>query len=445
MNTFKIGGVHPEPNKLTADRKIETLALPTQAVFPLSQHIGAPAVPCVQKGDVVMVGTRIAEPGGFMSAAIHSSVSGKVAKIDTVIDASGLRKPAIFIDVEGDEWEPSIDRSEKLVLQTHKTREEIIECIKDSGIVGMGGACFPTHVKLCPPKECKIDTLIINAVECEPFLTADHRLMLECPDQIIIGIKVILKALGLDRAVIGIEANKPDAIELMRSKTAMVSGIEVMPLMMKYPQGGEKQLIEAVTGRQVPPPPALPANVGCVVQNVGTVFAVYEAVMKNKPLIERIVTVTGKSVKNPCNLKVRMGTPVGQLVEYAGGMPEDTGKLISGGPMMGRPLLDETAPVVKGTSGVLMIPENEAARQAERNCIRCAKCVQACPMGLEPYLLASASKAGDWECAEDNWIMSCIECGCCQSTCPSRRPLLDWVRLAKNRVGGIIRARNAKN
>ncbi|MBO4443116.1 MAG: electron transport complex subunit RsxC [Bacteroidaceae bacterium] len=445
MNTFKIGGVHPEPNKLTADRKIETLALPTQAVFPLSQHIGAPAVPCVQKGDVVMVGTRIAEPGGFMSAAIHSSVSGKVAKIDTVVDASGLRKPAIFIDVEGDEWEPSIDRSDKLVLQTHKTREEIIECIKDAGIVGMGGACFPTHVKLCPPKECQIDTLIINAVECEPFLTADHRLMLECPDQIIIGIKVILKALGIDRAVIGIEANKPDAIELMRSKTAMVSGIEVLPLMMKYPQGGEKQLIEAVTGRQVPPPPALPANVGCVVQNVGTVFAVYEAVMKNKPLIERIVTVTGKSVKNPCNLKVRMGTPVGQLVEYAGGMPEDTGKLISGGPMMGRPLLDETAPVVKGTSGVLMIPEKEAARQAERNCIRCAKCVQACPMGLEPYLLASASKAADWECAEDHWIMSCIECGCCQSTCPSRRPLLDWVRLAKNRVGGIIRARNAKN
>ncbi len=445
MNTFKIGGVHPEPNKLTADRKIETLALPTQAVFPLSQHIGAPAVPCVQKGDVVKVGTRIAEPGGFMSAAIHSSVSGKVAKIDTVVDASGLRKPAIFIDVEGDEWEPSIDRSDKLVLQTHKTREEIIECIKDAGIVGMGGACFPTHVKLCPPKECQIDTLIINAVECEPFLTADHRLMLECPDQIIIGIKVILKALGIDRAVIGIEANKPDAIELMRSKTAMVSGIEVLPLMMKYPQGGEKQLIEAVTGRQVPPPPALPANVGCVVQNVGTVFAVYEAVMKNKPLIERIVTVTGKSVKNPCNLRVRMGTPVGQLVEYAGGMPEDTGKLISGGPMMGRPLLDETAPVVKGTSGVLMIPEKEAARQTERNCIRCAKCVQACPMGLEPYLLASASKAADWECAEDHWIMSCIECGCCQSTCPSRRPLLDWVRLAKNRVGGIIRARNAKN
>lgn len=444
MNTFKIGGVHPEPNKLTADRKIETLALPQQAVFPLSQHIGAPAVPCVQKGDTVRVGTRIAEPGGFMSASIHSSVSGKVAKIDTIVDASGLRKPAIFIDVEGDEWEPSIDRSEKLVLQSTKSREEIIECIKNAGIVGMGGACFPTHVKLCPPKECTIDTLIINAVECEPYLTADHRLMLEHPDEIIIGIKVILKVLGIDRAVIGVEANKPDAIELLKSKTSMVSGIEVMPLQMKYPQGGEKQLIEAVTGRQVPPPPALPANVGCVVQNVGTVFAIYEAVMKNKPLFERIVTVTGKSVKNPCNLRVRMGTPVSQLLEYAGGIPADTGKLISGGPMMGRPLLDETAPVVKGTSGILLIPEKEAARREERNCIRCAKCVQACPMGLEPYLLATASESQDWECAEENWIMSCIECGCCQSTCPSRRPLLDWVRLAKNRVGGIIRARNAK-
>lgn len=445
MNTFTIGGVHPEPNKLTAGKKIETLGLPKQAVFPLSQHIGAPAVPCVQKGDTVRVGTRIAEPGGFMSASIHSSVSGKVAKIDTVVDASGLRKPAIFIDVEGDEWEPSIDRTDTLLLQNNLSREEIIEKIKNSGVVGMGGACFPTHVKLSPPKDCTIDTLIINAVECEPYLTADHRLMLEHPDEIIVGIKLILKVLGIDHAVIGVETNKQDAIELMNSKLSMVSGIEVMPLKMKYPQGGEKQLIEAVTGRQVPPPPALPANVGCVVQNVGTVYAIYEAVMKNKPLIERIVTVTGKSVKNPCNLKVRMGTPVSQLLEYAGGMPEDTGKLISGGPMMGRPLLDETAPVVKGTSGILLIPESEAARREERNCIRCAKCVQACPMGLEPYLLATASESSDWECAEENWIMSCIECGCCQSTCPSRRPLLDWVRLAKNRVGGIIRARNAKN
>ena len=443
-NTFKIGGVHPEPNKLTAGSRIIDAPLPVQAVFPLSQHIGAPAVPCVQKGDRVLVGTKIADAGGFMSAPIHSSVSGKVARIDTVVDASGFRKPAIFIDVEGDEWEPGIDRSDTLSLLCPLSPEEILNLIGDAGVVGMGGACFPTRVKLSPPKDCKIDVLIVNAVECEPYLTADHRLMLEHSDEIIVGVRILLKVLGIDRAVIGIEENKPDAIQLMKSKTSMVSGIEIMPLKMKYPQGGEKQLIEAVTGRQVPPPPALPANVGCVVQNVGTVFAVYEAVQKRKPLIERIVTVTGKSVKNPCNLKVRLGTPVIQLIELAGGMPEDTGKLISGGPMMGRPLLNDSVPVVKGTSGILMIPEKEAVRQEERNCIRCAKCVQACPMGLEPYLLATASQSADWETAEENWIMSCIECGCCQSTCPSRRPLLDWVRLAKNRVGGIIRARNAK-
>ena len=443
-NTFKIGGVHPNPSKLTANRAIEPAALPVQAVFPLSQHIGAPAVPCVAKGDQVLVGTVIAQPGGFMSAAIHSSVSGKVAKIDTVIDASGQRKPAIFIDVQGDEWDPSIDRSTTLVQQLNLTKEEIIERIKNAGVVGMGGACFPTHVKLCPPPTCKIDTLIINAVECEPYLTADHRLMLEYPDQIIVGVRIIMKALGIDRAVIGIGENKPDAIELLQGKVMMVSGIEVMPLKMKYPQGGEKQLIEAVTGRQVPPPPALPANVGCVVQNVGTVYAIYEAVIKNKPLIERIVTVTGDSVKNPCNLKVRMGTPVSQIIEQAGGMPEDTGKLLSGGPMMGRPLLGTDAPVVKGTSGILMLPEKVAVRREERNCIRCAKCVDACPMGLEPYKLATATQQQDWEKCEQDWILSCIECGCCQSTCPSRRPLLDWIRLSKNKVNGIVRARQAK-
>lgn len=443
-NTFKIGGVHPNPSKLTANRAIEPAALPVQAVFPLSQHIGAPAVPCVAKGDQVQVGTVIAQPGGFMSAAIHSSVSGKVAKIDTVIDASGQHKPAIFIDVQGDEWDPSIDRSTTLVQQLNLTKEEIIERIRNAGVVGMGGACFPTHVKLCPPPTCKIDTLIINAVECEPYLTADHRLMLEYPDQIIVGVRIIMKALGIDRAVIGIEENKPDAIELLQRKVMMVSGIEVMPLKMKYPQGGEKQLIEAVTGRQVPPPPALPANVGCVVQNVGTVYAIYEAVIKNKPLIERIVTVTGDSVKNPCNLKVRMGTPVSQIIEQAGGMPEDTGKLLSGGPMMGRPLLGADAPVVKGTSGILMLPEKVAERREERNCIRCAKCVDACPMGLEPYKLATATQQQDWEKCEQEWILSCIECGCCQSTCPSRRPLLDWIRLSKNKVNGIVRARQAK-
>jgi electron transport complex protein RnfC len=444
LKTFKIGGVHPEPNKISAGKKIVTAALPKQAVFPLSQHIGAPAVPCVQRGDTVLVGTRIADPVGFVSAAIHSSVSGKVAKIDTVVDTSGFRKPAIFIDVEGDKWESDIDRSDTLILQCTISQQEIFDRIKNAGIVGLGGACFPTHVKLMPPKDCKIDTLIINAAECEPFLTADHRLMLEYPDQIIVGIRIMLKALGIEYAVIGIEENKPDAIALMRAKTSMVSGMEVVPLKMKYPQGGEKQLIEAVTGRRVPPPPALPVSVGCVVQNIGTVFAVYEAVQKRKPLIERIVTVTGKSVQNPSNLKVRLGTPISQLIEAAGGLPEDTSKIVSGGPMMGRPLLGTDVPVVKGTSGILMIPESDAVRHKERTCIRCGKCITACPMGLEPYLLAVASEMEEWERAEENWIMSCIECGCCQSTCPSRRPLLDWVRLAKNRVNDIIRARNTK-
>ena len=444
LKTFKIGGVHPEPNKISAGKKIVTAALPKQAVFPLSQHIGAPAVPCVQRGDTVLVGTRIADPVGFVSAAIHSSVSGKVAKIDTVVDTSGFRKPAIFIDVEGDKWESDIDRSDTLILQCTISQQEIFDRIKNAGIVGLGGACFPTHVKLMPPKDCKIDTLIINAAECEPFLTADHRLMLEYPDQIIVGIRIMLKALGIEYAVIGIEENKPDAIALMRAKTSMVSGMEVVPLKMKYPQGGEKQLIEAVTGHRVPPPPALPASVGCVVQNIGTVFAVYEAVQKKKPLIERIVTVTGKSVLEPSNLKVRLGTPVSQLIEAAGGLPEDTSKIVSGGPMMGRPLLGTDVPVVKGTSGILMIPESDAVRHKERTCIRCGKCITACPMGLEPYLLAVASEMEDWERAEENWIMSCIECGCCQSTCPSRRPLLDWVRLAKNRVNDMIRARNTK-
>ncbi len=445
LQTFSIGGVHPKASKLTESKVIEAAHIPAQAVFPLSQHIGAPAVPCVSKGDKVLVGTPIARPDGFMSAFIHSSISGTVAKIDSIVDASGRRQPAIFIDVEGDEWEPSIDRSDNLVVNVTMSKEDILKRISDAGIVGMGGACFPTHIKLCPPPECRIDTLIVNAVECEPYLTSDHRLMLEYPDRIIVGIRILMKVLGVDRTVIGIEENKADAIELLQRKVQMVSGIEVMPLAMKYPQGGEKQLIEAVTGRRVPSPPALPADVGCVVQNVGTIYAVYEAVTKNKPLIERVVTVTGDSVSNPCNLKVRIGTPVGQLIEQAGGLPQDTAKLISGGPMMGRPLLGTDAPVVKGTSGVLMLPEKLAARKEERNCIRCAKCVSACPMGLEPYKLATAGELGRWDVAEESWIMSCIECGCCQSTCPSRRPLLDWVRLAKKNVGGIIRARqNAK-
>lgn len=440
MRTFRIGGVHPPENKLSAGKKIETLALPKQAVIPLSQHIGAPATAIVKKGDTVKVGTQIAQPGGFVSAAIFSSVSGKVAKIDEVIDASGYRKPAIFIDVEGDEWEESIDRSDALVKDCTLTPEEIIAKIKDAGIVGMGGACFPTHVKLMPPPGNVAEILIINAVECEPYLTADHELMMEKAEQIMVGVSILMKAIKVNKAVIGIENNKPDAIALMTKIASTYAGIEVMPLKVKYPQGGEKQLIDAVINRQVASG-ALPISTGAVVQNVGTAYAVYEAVQKNKPLFERVVTVTGKSLKNPSNFLVRIGTPMSMLIEAAGGMPEDTGKIIGGGPMMGKALVNAEVPICKGSSGVLLMNEKEAGRGEVEPCIRCSKCVSACPMGLEPYLLATLSAHSEWERVENEDIMSCIECGSCQYTCPSCRPMLDYIRLGKGKVGAIIRSR----
>lgn len=444
MKTFRIGGVHPAEDKLSAGKAIETLGLPKQAVFPLSQHIGAPALPIVKKGDLVKVGTKIAEAGGFVSAPIFSSVSGKVNKVDSVIDASGYRKPAIFIDVEGDEWEETIDRSNVLEAKCELTPEEIVAKIKNAGIVGMGGACFPTHVKLTPPPGCRAECVIINAVECEPYLTADHRLMLEKTDEILVGVSILMRAAKVSRAYIGIENNKPDAIQRMTEKATQYPGIEIVPLKVKYPQGGEKQLIDAVIGRQVPAPPAIPIHVGAVVQNVGTAYAVYEAVQKNKPLFERVVTVTGKSLKNPSNFLTRMGTPMSQLIEAAGGLPEDTGKVIGGGPMMGKALANTEVPICKGSSGVLLMNDKEARRAEPQPCIRCAKCVGVCPMGLEPFLLATCSAKGDWERVEHEMIMSCIECGSCQFTCPSHRPMLDYIRLGKGKVGGIIRARNAK-
>ena len=450
MKTFRIGGVHPAENKLSAAEPIKVAELPKVAVFPLSQHIGAPAKPVVQKGDKVKVGTMIAEAGGFVSAPIFSSVSGTVLKIDTVIDASGYAKPAIYITVEGDEWEETIDRSTDLVTLKERrelTADEIKKKIQDAGIVGMGGACFPTHVKLSPPPGSKPEWIIINAVECEPYLTADHRLMLEHADEILVGVTLLMKAMNVGKAYIGIENNKPDAIELMRSKTMKFihdGDIEIVPLKVKYPQGGEKQLIDAVVGRQVPAPPALPVSVGAILQNVGTAYAVYEAVMKNKPLFERIVTVTGKSLSHPSNFLVRMGTPMSQLIDACGGMPEDTGKIIGGGPMMGKALLNAEVPICKGSSGVLLMNQQDARRSEPQPCIRCAKCVSACPMGLEPFLLSKLAEAHNWDRAEKEDVVSCIECGSCSFTCPSHRPLLDEIRLGKSTVLGIIHARKAK-
>ncbi|MDR0892226.1 MAG: electron transport complex subunit RsxC [Mediterranea sp.] len=443
LKTFSIGGVHPHENKLSAHQPILAAAVPPKAVILLGQHIGAPAKPIVAKGDYVKVGTKVAESMGFVSASIHSSVSGKVSKIDTVVDASGYAKPAIFIDVEGDEWEEKIVRDTTLVRECALSAEEIIRKIADAGIVGLGGACFPTQVKLTPPPSFKAECVIINAVECEPYLTADHQLMLEHAEEIMVGVSLLMKAVQVNKAFIGIENNKPDAIELMTKMASTYSGIEVVPLQVKYPQGGEKQLIDAITRRQVASG-ALPISTGAVVQNVGTAFAVYEAVQKNKPLFERVVTVTGKSLEKPSNFLVRVGTPISQLVDACGGLPEDTGKVIGGGPMMGRALVSLEVPTVKGTSGILLMNRKEAKRGEVQTCIRCAKCVGVCPMGLEPYLLGALSENTDFERMEKERIMDCIECGSCQFTCPANRPLLDYCRLGKAKVGAMIRARQAK-
>ena len=447
LSTFKIGGIHPEENKLTAEVATQVAPLPTQAVFPLSQHIGAPAKPVVGKGDQVKVGTLLAEAGGFVSAPIYSSVSGTIVKIDTIVDATGYRKPAIFIKVEGDEWEEGIDRSDQLeTLDAHPelTPEEIVERVKQAGITGMGGAGFPTHVKLCPPPTAKAECVIINAVECEPYITSDYRLMMEHADEIVVGLQLLMKAAKVERGYIGIEENKPKAIDLLAEKTSGLAGIEVVPLKMKYPQGGEKQLVDAVIGRQVPAPPAIPVNVGAIVQNVGTAFAVYQAVMKRKPLFERYTTVSGKELKNPANFLVRMGTPMSQLIDLCGGMPEGDNKVLAGGPMMGRALMNTEVPICKGTNAVTILSGKDAVRQEAQPCIRCAKCVSACPMGLEPYLLSKLSARHLYDRAEELDITSCISCGSCQFTCPSHRPLLDQIALGKAAVMNIIRARNAK-
>ena len=447
LRTFRIGGVHPEENKITAEIPTKVAELPKMATFPLSQHIGAPAKAVVQKGDAVKVGTLIAEAGGFVSAPIFSSVSGTVFKIEDVIDATGYRKPSIIIKVEGDEWEESIDRSDKLeTLEAHPelTAEEIIRRVKDAGVTGMGGAGFPTFIKLTPPPTAKAECVIINGVECEPYITSDYRLMLEHADEILVGLQLLMKAVNVDKGYIGIEDNKPKAIELFEQKTANMNGIEIVPLAKKYPQGGEKQLVDAVIRRQVPAPPAIPVNVGAVVQNVGTAFAVYQAVMKNKPLFERYTTVTGKQVKNPGNFLVRMGTPMSQLIDACGGLPEGDNKILAGGPMMGKALLNTEVPICKGTNSVTILTDDDAHRKEAQPCIRCAKCVSACPMGLEPYLLSTLSSMKNWEKVEAEDITSCIECGSCQFTCPAHRPLLDNIRLGKSTVMGIIRARNAK-
>ena len=443
LKTFPVGGVHPPENKFSAGKKIETLPLPKTVVIPTGQHIGAPTKILVKRGDIIKVGQIIAQAGGFVSANIHSSVSGKVKKIDDVFDSSGYRRPSVIIDVDGDEWLEDIDKSDTLIKDISLSKEEIVKKVLEMGIVGLGGATFPTHVKLSVPEGKNVEHLIINAVECEPYLTADHQIMMEKGDEIMVGISVLMKALNVQKAIVGIENNKPDAIEHLTKLSAKYQGIVVEALKVQYPQGGEKQLIKALINREVPSG-GLPLDVGCVVQNVGTAFAVYEAIQKNKPLFERVVSVTGKSVSKPSNFMVRIGTSADILIEAAGGMPEDTGKVVNGGPMMGKALSKTDVPIAKGSSGILIFKEEESKRDEINPCIRCAKCVTVCPMGLEPYLLMTLTQNENYERVEDERTMDCIECGSCSYTCPSTRPLLDYIRLGKGEVGKIMRERAKK-
>lgn len=434
LKTFSLGGVHPPDNKISSRANLESVAPEGVAVIPVAQHLGAPATPTVAKGDRVKAGQLIAQSAGFVSANVHSSVSGTVLAVEPMVcDASGAKKMCISIEVEGDDWVETVDRSKDVVRSITLSPPEIVKKIQESGIVGMGGATFPTHVKLSIPEGKKAEALIINAVECEPYLTADHRLMLEKGEEILIGVEVLKRALNVSKAYIGIENNKPDAIAHLKNLAKKFDGTEVTPLKVKYPQGGEKQLIKAILNKEVPSL-GLPIETGAVVQNVATAFAVYEAVQKNKPLVERVVTVTGKKLAKPQNFVARVGTPIAKLISLAGGTPENTGKIVLGGPMMGKATASTELPVTKGTSGVLLLDEAEAHRRPEGPCIRCAKCVEACPMGLEPYLLTRQAKNSLWDAMEQERVYDCIECGCCLYTCPANVPLLDWVRLGKAEV-----------
>ena len=443
MRTFRMGGVHPADKKISKDAAIERLPLPKTVYISMGQHLGAPAEPCVAVGDKVKVGQLIANPTGFVSAPVHSSVSGTVKSIEMVKDLAGRAGKAVVIDVEGDEWMEDIDRSQDIVREIKLDKKEIVDRIKACGVVGLGGATFPTNVKLSPPPTATPTCVIINGAECEPYLTSDYRVMMEMPEQVLIGGTILMKALGVDKCYIGIEENKPEAIKKLKALAPQYKGVEIVTLKKKYPQGGEKQLIDAVIGKKVPSM-GLPVDTGAVVQNVGTAFAVYEAVQKNKPLFEGIMTVTGDCLEHQRNFIHRVGTPLSFIMEYSGGVPEKASKLISGGPMMGKAIVNVDAPTLKGTSSILYLTEEQTKRKAESNCIRCGKCVSACPMGLEPYLLNKLGRASRMDELEEHHVYDCIECGCCSFTCPAFIPLLDTIRQSKAAVMKIMKGRPKK-
>lgn len=426
------GGVHPAGNKeLTAHKPVVQAAIPKRVVIPLSQHIGAPTKPVVVIGQEVKKGEKIGETTGFVSAPVHASISGKIAAIGNFPHPLGMDVTSVVIESDGkDEWVSGLKETPDYEVLNP---DELKKMVQEAGIVGMGGATFPTHVKLSPPKEKPIDVIILNGAECEPYLTSDHRLMLDRPVEIIEGLKILMKILGVKRGYVGIEANKPDAIEAMKKAAAGSPDIHVWPVKVKYPQGAEKMLIRAIVDRTVPAG-GLPMDIGVVVQNVGTADAIYTAVRYGRPLIERYVTVTGRGVKEPKNFVARIGTPFSQLIEEAGGLTESAAKVISGGPMMGMSQFTLDVPVIKGTSGILVLPLSEVSVKSYGPCIRCGRCIDACPMMLQPSLIGLFIEKGHYQDARDYNLMDCFECGSCTFVCPANRPMVQWVKKAKKEL-----------
>lgn len=434
--TFEGGAHPPEFKHYSENSALETLPAPESVIVPVIQHLGAPATPLVAKKDEVKMGQKLADPGGFVSVPCHSPVSGTVKNVKNFPHPFGRSVLAVEITNDGEDT-PDHDMSldpDYLKLSP----DEMKNRIKEAGLAGMGGAAFPTHVKLSPPAEYPIDTTIINGAECEPYLTADHRVMLEQGLDVLKGLEIINKILQPKQSFIGIESNKPDAFKVMTDLAKDFPGVDVVMLPVKYPQGAEKQLISALTGREVPSG-GLPMNVGCLVHNVGTAVSIYEAVAFNKPLMERVVTVTGPGIKTPKNIRARIGTMFADLIEFAGGYNDGVAKLISGGPMMGMALHTDMVPVIKGTSGILVLDEKTAKLDEPKPCIACSRCLEVCPMKLTPTLIATYVEYDRIEEAGDTHILDCIECGSCTYICPTKRNLVHLIKVGKIELGALRR------
>lgn len=430
IKTFR-GGVHPPEEKITSQKPIQELPLPKKVVIPLSQHPGAPAKPMVKVGDRVMTGQKIGEAQGHISSNIHASISGKITSIENHPHSLGPPSLAITIESDGrDEHHPNIKHNNDY-FKLHPN--EIREIVREAGIVGLGGAAFPTYVKLSPPEDKWIDTVILNGCECEPYLTCDHRLMIEKTYEIIEGLKIIAKTLEVTSSYIGIEKNKEDAIRAVEQEIRNEANMEVVSLKTKYPQGSEKQLIKAVLNRKVPSG-GLPLDIGVIVQNVGTALAISGVVRKGRPLTERVITVAGGGIRNPANLKVRIGTIFQDIIDFCGGFIGRPGKVIMGGPLMGFSQYTTLVPVIKGTTGILVLPEEEVEEIQERSCIRCSRCVDVCPMEITPNLIAKYASKNKFDWAEEYGALDCMECGVCAYVCPAKIPLVQLIKYAKSQL-----------